>query len=64
MAESRVLCFSIPLYCCSACREEARGAYRQALREGGGADYIYLQDRAADDYRRFDSRSDREETIN
>lgn len=61
---SRVLCFSIPLYCCSACREEARDAYRQALRKGGGADYVYLQDRAADDYRRFDSRSDREETIN
>jgi len=61
---SRALCFSIPLYCCSACREEARDAYRQAVQEGGGADYIYLQDRAADDYRRFDSRGDTEETIN
>ena len=51
----RVLCFSIPLYSCRNCREEARAAYCDSLEKGGfDYDYIYLQDRAADDYRRFD----------
>ena len=60
----RVLCYSIPLYCCESCREEARDAYRQSLESGGaGYDYIYLQDRAADLYRRFDCGSEIEEKI-
>lgn len=60
----RVLCFSIPIYSCPDCREEARAAYSDSLKEGGAEfDYIYLQDRAADDYRCFDCRSDAEEAI-
>jgi len=60
----RVLCYSIPLYCCESCREEARHAYRDSLEAGGAAyDYIYLQDRAADDYRRYDCVSENEEKI-
>jgi len=60
----RVLCFSIPLYSCRNCREEARAAYCDSLEKGGfDYDYIYLQDRAADDYRRFDCSSDTEEAI-
>ena len=60
----RVLCYSIPLYCCESCREEARHAYRDSLEAGGAAyDYIYLQDRAADDNRRYDCVSENEEKI-
>ncbi len=60
----RVLCVSIPLFSCPACREEAGAAYRDTLKEGGGGyDYIYLQDRTADDYRRFDCRRDLEESL-
>ena len=60
----RVLCYSIPLYSCAACREEALAAYRDSCRKGGGGfDYIYLQDRAGDDYRRFDCARDGEESI-
>ena len=59
----RVLCFSISLYCCDRCREEARSAYSDLLGKGGGFDRIYLQDRAADEYRSFDCSSDSEEEI-
>ncbi len=58
---SRVLCFSTPLYCCDACREEGRAEYRQALDKNEGKyDYILLQDRFADDYRRFDCKNETE----
>ena len=59
----RALCFSISLYSCAACREEARLAYSELLGKGGGFDYIYLQDRAADEYRCFDCASDSEEVL-
>ena len=60
----RVLCYSIPLYSCRQCREEALELYRSSLRQGGaGYDYIYLQDRFADDYRRFDCADDLEQVI-
>lgn len=60
----RVLCYSIPLYSCPQCRAEALELYRSSLRQGGSEyDYIYLQDRFADDYRRFDCAGDREETL-
>ncbi len=60
----RVLCYSIPIYSCPQCREEALYAYNSLLQKGGKEfDYIYLQDRFADDYRRFDCADDREETL-
>lgn len=60
----RVLCYSIPLYSCGECRREALAAYRDSCRKGGGGfDYIYLQDRAGDDYRRFDCAGDSEASI-
>lgn len=61
---NRVLCLSITLYSCSRCCKEGRAAYRELLEKGeGGWDYIYLQDRAADDYRRFDCSGDLEEIL-
>ncbi|HPU01148.1 MAG: histone deacetylase [Firmicutes bacterium] len=56
MGESyRVLCFSISLYSCPDCQQEAREAYRHSLeRFLGHYDFIYLQDRAADEYLCFD----------
>jgi acetoin utilization deacetylase AcuC-like enzyme len=57
----RVLCFSISLYSCENCREEARTAYRDSIERAlGNYDYIYLQDRAADEYFCFDCSSDDE----
>ncbi|HOB87197.1 MAG TPA: histone deacetylase [Bacillota bacterium] len=62
--QTRVLCFSIPLACCSACRDEAREAYIRSREEGGaGFDYLYLQDRPADEYRRFHCQREQEVTI-
>ena len=60
----RVLCYSIPLYSCPECREEARAAYAGALEKGDtGFDLIYLQDRAGDDYRYLDGAADTERVI-
>ncbi len=60
----RVLCLSIPLYGCPQCCGEGRAAYKEFLEKRDGRfDYIYLQDRAADEYRRFDCHRDMEEVL-
>jgi acetoin utilization deacetylase AcuC-like enzyme len=56
-----VFCVSLPRACCPVCAEEARQAYGEASKEKG-YDFIYLQDRLADEYWRLDTKSG-EETV-
>ncbi|MFZ5945435.1 MAG: histone deacetylase [Bacillota bacterium] len=51
----RVYCIMIPIQACQHCQEEAREKYKKMCRNtGGNYQYIYLQDRAVDIYKRHD----------
>lgn len=47
---------SIPLYACPKCRQEGRRIYTQAVKKPQSYDFIYLQDKAADEYYIYDCR--------
>jgi len=47
-----VLCLSLPAACCPACAEQARSAYDDK-KARSKYDYIYLQDRIADEFKTF-----------
>jgi acetoin utilization deacetylase AcuC-like enzyme len=60
----RVWAMSIPLLACARCAEEGRAQYRDAVKNPGGPyDWIYLQDRPADEYRRYDLSAEREQAL-
>jgi hypothetical protein len=54
-----VFCVTLPAACCSRCIEEARTAYKSTKREEG-YDFVYLQDRVNDEFRRLHSKSGQE----
>jgi hypothetical protein len=56
-----VLCISLPGACCQACADRARSNYED-LKSRSKYDYIYLQDRIADEFRTFD-RATEQETV-
>jgi acetoin utilization deacetylase AcuC-like enzyme len=57
----RIWSMSIPLYACSHCAGEGRERYKALVQEGGGAyNWVYLQDRPADFYQRYDPRTGEE----
>jgi acetoin utilization deacetylase AcuC-like enzyme len=59
-----VYCISIPIQCCSRCRQEARDHYTKTHRQPSKAyDYLYLQDRPADVYLQYDYRSKKERVL-
>jgi len=60
----RIWAISIPWAACDRCAEEARAQY-QARRANPGApyDWLYLQDRPADKYRRHNCSTEREDVL-
>ncbi|MEQ8174051.1 MAG: histone deacetylase [Syntrophomonadaceae bacterium] len=56
-----VFCISLPAACCPSCAEQARKSY-QDMRDKPVYNYIYLQDRIADEFRCFDTTTG-EETV-
>lgn len=54
---------SIPLYACPKCQEEGRRAYAKALDSKRNHDFIYLQDKPLDEYRRFDCARKQESSL-
>jgi hypothetical protein len=59
----RVFCVSIPIYACSSCQAEGRQAYQDMLNKGSAYDYIYLQDKADDVYRRLNTSNGIEQVL-
>lgn len=52
--KNHVFCISIPIQGCDRCRQQALDLYeRLANRAGVPWNYLYLQDRVSDDYRRY-----------
>lgn len=59
----RVFCITVPVYVCPQCRQEAVKAYQDMRNKKAVYDYIYLQDRAGDQYISLDVSSGKEEVI-
>lgn len=59
---STVFCVSLPRACCPVCAEEARQAYEKMKGEKGH-DFIYLQDRIADQFYTLDLKQGRETVV-
>jgi hypothetical protein len=60
----RVYCISIPIRSCPRCRQEALDHYAKLCRQTEKPfDYLYLQDRPADQYRRYDCRAKEENIV-
>ncbi|KJS88391.1 MAG: histone deacetylase [Peptococcaceae bacterium BICA1-8] len=58
---SKIYCIVIPIQACSDCQEKAREKYEKKLMDNSGDfQYIYLQDRVADNYRQYDCRKQKE----
>ena len=57
-----VFCISLPGACCPSCAEQARSNYDDAKLRSR-FDYIYLQDRIADEFRTFERAAERETVI-
>lgn len=52
--KSHVFCISIPVQSCDRCRQEGLERYERYTNQAAGPwDYLYLQDRVADSYRRY-----------
>jgi len=59
-----VHCISIPLQSCPHCRQEALEHYSKMRQKPTKPfDYLYLQDRIADSYRQYDSRTKEEKIL-
>ncbi len=58
----RVMCISVPINCCPACREQAINHY-QDLTRSSRYDYVYLQDRIERQYRVCQPDLEREDII-
>ena len=60
----RIWAMSIPWAACERCADEARDQYRATVRNPSTYyDWIYLQDRPADEYRRYDVATGREDVV-
>jgi hypothetical protein len=60
----RMWAMSIPLLACARCAEEARAQYHDVVKNPGEPyDWIYLQDRPADAYYRYDLASEQEQIL-
>ena len=58
---SRILGISIPLYACPACQKEGKEAYEEAKVHSRQAEIVYLQDKPADVFWRWDAVRKQEE---
>lgn len=56
---SRIFGISIPIYACDRCQAEAREEYRKRL-SSPAYSYVYLQDKKADEYIAYNSRTKKE----
>ncbi len=60
----RIWAICIPWAACERCAAEAREQYHKMMRNPTAAyDWIYLQDRVADEYRRYDLGTEREDVL-
>ena len=57
-----VFCISLPRACCTDCADRARNDYED-FKNKGGYDFIYLQDRIADEFRVFDDTTGQETVL-
>ncbi len=58
---ARIFGVSVPIYACNSCQAEAREEYRKRLNSPSYA-YVYLQDKKADEYRAFNTKT-KQETV-
>lgn len=61
--EYHVLCINAPIYACPDCQREARQAYKEMAANSSRYDYIYLQDKAGDEFISFNTVNDKEEVL-
>jgi acetoin utilization deacetylase AcuC-like enzyme len=60
----RVLCITIPVDACETCQDQARTAYKDALRlHDNNYDIVYLQDRVNDQYKNTDILTGKEQVL-
>ncbi len=57
-----VFCISLPGACCPVCSDEARYVYED-MKVGEEYDYVYLQDRIADEFHTLDRKTGRESVL-
>jgi len=59
--DTRIFGVSVPIYACSRCQAEARKEYEKRL-NSHEFEYVYLQDKKADEYRAYNMRT-KQETV-
>ncbi|KKG11920.1 histone deacetylase [Methanosarcina sp. 2.H.A.1B.4] len=59
--DTRIFGVSVPIYACASCQAEAREEYRKMLNYPE-YEYVYLQDKKADEYRAYNTRT-KQETV-
>ncbi|KKH47467.1 histone deacetylase [Methanosarcina sp. 1.H.A.2.2] len=59
--DTRIFGVSVPIYACASCQAEAREEYRKRLNYPE-YEYVYLQDKKADEYRAYNTRT-KQETV-